>query len=345
MKRKNLAKKLTALMMTGAMVMSMGMTAFAVEDGENIADTTEATAEITKIINKPENVLTPNTSFQFSINYVGETTGVPETDIDTYRVSRAVAFEYDNDTITPTEDEKKDVTDSLIYSEKLPLEVLIENFTIPGVYRYEVKEIKPEDLVINVDKTASKAVVRVIGAKPTSLLTDALEAELDVKDGVIQPRTEDDILRIACVERYGKGGSIGKSFIKGFGISKGAIATSVGHDHHNITVVGSDAADMAAAVNRIHELNGGIVIAEDGKIKYELPLPICGLLTDLSGEESAVMLKKMQEDLHSKGCLMESPYMTLAFITLIFIPFYGITDKGLVDVINGKVIDPVISCK
>lgn len=207
------------------------------------------------------------------------------------------------------------------------------------------KEITGDDLVIKTDANAKKAKVRVIGAKPTSLLTDALEADLDVVDGVIMPNAAEDVLRIACVERYGKGGSIGKSFIKGFGISKGAIATSVGHDHHNITVVGSDADDMAAAVNRIKELNGGLVIAEDGKVKYELPLPICGLLTDLSGEESALILKKMQEDLQAKGCEMGSPYMTLAFITLIFIPFYGITDKGLVDVINGKVIDPVISAE
>ena len=207
------------------------------------------------------------------------------------------------------------------------------------------KEITGDDLVIKTDANAKKAKVRVIGAKPTSLLTDALEAKLDVVDGVIMPNAAEDVLRIACVERYGKGGSIGKSFIKGFGISKGAIATSVGHDHHNITVVGSDADDMAAAVNRIKELNGGLVIAEDGKVKYELPLPICGLLTDLSGEESALILKKMQEDLQAKGCEMGSPYMTLAFITLIFIPFYGITDKGLVDVINGKVIDPVISAE
>ncbi len=207
------------------------------------------------------------------------------------------------------------------------------------------KNITADDLVIKVDASAAKATVRVIGAKPTSLLTDALEAELDVKNGVVLPDTSKDILRIACIERYGKGGSIGKSFITGFGISKGAIATSVGHDHHNITVVGSDAEDMAVAVNRIHELGGGIIIAEDGKIKYELPLPICGLLTDMSGEESALILDNMQKDLHAKGCVMGSPYMTLAFITLIYIPFYGITDKGLVDVINGKVIDPVISVK
>ena len=205
------------------------------------------------------------------------------------------------------------------------------------------KVITGDDLVLTTDKNAKKAKVRVIGAQPTSLLTDALEADLDVVDGVIQPDVANDVLRIATVERYGKGGSIGKSFIKGFKISKGAIATSMGHDHHNITVVGSDANDMAVAVNRIKELNGGLIIAEDGKVKYELPLPICGLLTDLDGEESALILKKMQEDLRAKGCEMDSPYMTLAFITLIFIPFYGITDKGLVDVINGKVIDPVIS--
>ena len=205
------------------------------------------------------------------------------------------------------------------------------------------KVITGDDLVLTTDKNAKKAKVRVIGAQPTSLLTDALEADLDVVDGVIQPDVANDVLRIATVERYGKGGSIGKSFIKGFKISKGAIATSMGHDHHNITVVGSNADDMAVAVNRIQELNGGLIIAEDGKVKYELPLPICGLLTDLDGEESALILKKMQEDLRAKGCEMDSPYMTLAFITLIFIPFYGITDKGLVDVINGKVIDPIIS--
>ena len=116
------------------------------------------------------------------------------------------------------------------------------------------KVITGDDLVLTTDKNAKKAKVRVIGAQPTSLLTDALEADLDVVDGVIQPDVANDVLRIATVERYGKGGSIGKSFIKGFKISKGAIATSMGHDHHNITVVGSDANDMAVAVNRIQEL-------------------------------------------------------------------------------------------
>ena len=129
-------------------------------------------------------------------------------------------------------------------------------------------EITADELAVKVDPSAATAKVRVIGANATSLLTDDLEADLEVKDGIVQADVERDILNIACVERYGKGGSIGRSFIKGFGISKGAIATSMGHDHHNITVVGSNGEDMAAAVNRIQELQGGLVITENGKVKY-----------------------------------------------------------------------------
>lgn len=207
------------------------------------------------------------------------------------------------------------------------------------------KTIEPDDLVLHAAHGASKANVRVIGVNASSLLTDALEAELAVKDGVILADTQKDILHIACVERYGKSGGIGKAFIHGFGICKGAIATSVGHDHHNITVVGTNAKDMAAAVNRIRELDGGIVIAENGSVCYELPLPICGLLSDRNGEEAAEILDTMQEDLKKKGCTMQSPYMTLSFITLIFIPRYGITDKGLVDVLSAELVDPVLAAK
>lgn len=204
-------------------------------------------------------------------------------------------------------------------------------------------EITAEELELKVDPSATKANVRVIGANATSLITDDLEAVLPVNNGTIMPDVERDILSIACVERYGKGGSIGKSFIKGFGFNKGAIATSMGHDHHNITVVGTNSTDMAVAVNRIQETQGGLVIVEDGKVKYELPLPICGLLSDKDGVTCAGILKEMQADLAEKGCQMQSPFMTLAFITLIFIPMYGITDKGLVDVIQGKLVDPVLS--
>ncbi len=205
------------------------------------------------------------------------------------------------------------------------------------------KPVCAEDLMLRVDPATSTARVRVIGANGTTLLTEALEADLAVADGWIQPDLTQDILHIACVERYGKNGNIGHSFIKGFQLSRGAIATSMGHDHHNITTVGTNAADMALAVNRVAELSGGLVIADNGVIVCELALPICGLLCQLSIEESATILAKMQKELAARGCHMASPYMTLAFLTLIYIPMYGITDRGLVDVLNFKVIDTVIS--
>lgn len=205
------------------------------------------------------------------------------------------------------------------------------------------RKITGGDLVLKVDPRHSRARVHVIGASHDTLLTDALEAELPVENGVILPDAEDDVLRIACVERYGKNGCIGKSFIKNFGLKSGAVAISVGHDHHNITVVGSDPEDMACAVNRIAELQGGLVLAKDGKILSEIPLPICGLLSDLDGEAVADKLEELIGILRTLGCEVPSPNITLSFITLIFIPCFGITDQGLFDVREFKLIDPVIS--
>lgn len=205
------------------------------------------------------------------------------------------------------------------------------------------RKISGDDLVLKADFGYTRAKVHVIGASHDTLLTDALEAELTVEGGVILPDVERDVLRIACVERYGKNGSIGRSFIKNFGLKSGAIAISVGHDHHNISVVGSDAEDMAFAVNRIGELQGGLVLVKDGKVLSEIPLPICGLLSDLDGESVAAKLAEMIEILRTLGCEVPSPNITLSFITLIFIPCLGITDQGLFDVGEFKLIDPVIS--
>ena len=204
------------------------------------------------------------------------------------------------------------------------------------------RPVTGDDLVLRVQPERASARVHVIGASPVSLLTEALEAELPVRDGVIQPDAAHDVLRIACVERYGKNGSIGRSFIRGFSLREGAVAISVGHDHHNITVVGSDPADMAAAVNRIAELQGGLVLVNGGKVLAEIPLPICGLLSDQDGETVAAELADLIEKMKALGCKVPSPNITLSFITLIFIPCLAITDQGLFDVRKFQLIDPVI---
>lgn len=205
------------------------------------------------------------------------------------------------------------------------------------------RELQPEDMVITAPAEAKEATVHVIGASPTSLLTQARQTELKVQENHIASDVERDILHIACVERYGKNGNVGHSFIQGFGLKKGAIATSVGHDHHNITVVGTNAEDMLLAVERVRQLKGAIVVVEDGSVVGELALPIAGLLSRDEGSVVAQQQRELLERLRKLGCTMPSPFMTLSFITLIFIPDFGITDVGLMDVNTFSIIPPVIN--
>lgn len=202
--------------------------------------------------------------------------------------------------------------------------------------------VSPEEMVIRTAEDKKQAKAWVIGASGTSLLTDAMRADLPVRDGVVLPDIKNDILHIACVERYGKNGGIGRSFIHGVGLREGAIALSVGHDHHNITAVGCDAGNMALAVNRIAQLQGGIVYARGGKVIREIPLPVCGLLSLENGEVVARKLEELIGDLSAHGCNLSSPNVTLSFITLIFIPDLAITDQGLFDVKAFSLIDPLI---
>ena len=204
-------------------------------------------------------------------------------------------------------------------------------------------ELQPKDLLIPAKSGTTAASVHVIGSSPVSLLTEAKIAELPIADGYVVCDSSRDILHIACVERYGKNGNIGKSFIHGFGLKQGAIATSVGHDHHNITVLGTNAEDMLLAVNRVKELDGAIVVVENGNISGELPLPIAGLLSREKGAYVAEIQQQLLDKLRTLGCTMPSPFMTLSFITLIFIPDFGITDVGLMDVKDFTIIDPVVS--
>ncbi|MDR3254805.1 MAG: adenine deaminase [Synergistaceae bacterium] len=205
------------------------------------------------------------------------------------------------------------------------------------------KPVTADDMAIKGPDGSKKARVRVIAASGYSLLTGAEEAEVLVQNGIISSDASNDVLHIACVERYGKDGGIGRSFISGVGLKEGAIAISVGHDHHNVTVVGCEPYDMAKAVNRVAELDGGVVFVRGGEVRSEIPLPVCGLLSNENGEEVAEKLRCMILALEEAGCELPSPNVTLSFITLIFIPELAITDKGLFDVRLFKIVDPIIS--
>ena len=204
-------------------------------------------------------------------------------------------------------------------------------------------EVKAGDLLIPAEAGKAKARMHVMRTLPFIPITEGGEADLPVKEGYIASDVEQDLLHIAVVERHKKTGNIGKAFLGGMGLKRGAMASSIGHDHHNIVVLGENGPDMAAAVNRVAEMNGGICLVEKGEIVKEISFPILGLLTDLDAETLAAERAQLLDEARERGCVVSDAFMFLSFITLAAIPAFAITDKGYVDVAEQKQIDPVLS--
>lgn len=200
---------------------------------------------------------------------------------------------------------------------------------------FKINTKKPEDFEILSDKKEEK--VRVIDVIEGQLLTEESEAVLKVVDGNIQPNIEDDILKISVLERYGHN-KMSNAFVHGFGLSEGAIASSVAHDSHNIIAVGTNSVDMADAVNKLALNNGGLVVASKGSF-YSLNLPIGGLMSTETAKEVALKLEKLHNVLVNMGCKLASPFMTMSFLALLVIPKLKISDMGLFDVEKFEFID------
>ena len=141
-----------------------------------------------------------------------------------------------------------------------------------------------------------------------------------------------DVVKVSVVARHGVNDNRATAFVKGFGMKRGAIASSVGHDSHNLCVVGVDEADMAAAVNRLREIEGGFAVARDGKVIAELPLPVAGLMSLMSFEEVREALIPLRAAAKGLGVTLAEPFLQVAFLPLPVIPHLKITDMGLVDV-------------
>jgi adenine deaminase len=172
----------------------------------------------------------------------------------------------------------------------------------------------------------------VIGIIPGKILTEHLQANLPYRDGKRHADTENDLLKICVLERHGRNGNIGRGFVKGFGFRQGALASSVGHDSHNVCVVGADDDDMAVAVNRLLALGGGFVAVQAGRILAELALPFAGLMSLAPFETVRRDLYSLRAAVRTMGCLLPEPFLHLAFLPLPVIPHLKITDFGLVDV-------------
>jgi adenine deaminase len=153
-----------------------------------------------------------------------------------------------------------------------------------------------------------------------------------VEDGSLVADPARDLVKIAVVERHHATGRIGLGFATNVGLKRGAYASTVAHDAHNVVVLGVDDADMAACVTRLAELGGGIAIAEGGRVVEELPLPVAGLMSDRPVGEVHERMRSMERRLATMGVSTAAPFMTLSFLALSVIPELKITDRGLVDV-------------
>ncbi|MBC7233338.1 MAG: adenine deaminase [Chloroflexi bacterium] len=179
---------------------------------------------------------------------------------------------------------------------------------------------------------------KVIGIVPNEIVTDSLLEEVKNENGFAVSDVERDILKMAVIERHLASGNLGLGFVKGLGLKRGALGSSVAHDSHNLVIVGTNDEDMLLAAHEIERLRGGLVAVADGQVLASLPLPIAGLMSDRPYEEVNAALNQLLRVAHELGSDLHDPFMTLSFLALPVIPSLKLTDKGLVDVTQFKFV-------
>ena len=185
---------------------------------------------------------------------------------------------------------------------------------------------------------AQGELARIIRLVPDQIITEKHTHAVTVVKGLVVPDTERDILKLAVIERHKATGSIGLGLVSGFGLKKGALGTTVAHDSHNIIIVGTNDADMLKAAKELKRIGGGFVAVAGCKVAAALALPIAGLMSDRPAEEVVDGLSKLLEKAHVWGSRLANPFVTLSFLALPVIPELKLTDRGLVDVSQFKIV-------
>lgn len=180
--------------------------------------------------------------------------------------------------------------------------------------------------------------VRVIEAVPGQIVTGASVEAPRVIDGEVVADPDRDLLKLAVVERHGRTGGVGVGFVRGFGLRRGALASSVAHDAHNIVLCGADDGSMRRALEEVVGMGGGLAVADGGDILASLPLPIAGLMSDQPLEDVARAVEELHEAYRRLGGSLEDPFMALSFLALAVIPELKLTDMGLVDVTRFELV-------
>ena len=176
--------------------------------------------------------------------------------------------------------------------------------------------------------------VSVVGIEPGQITTKRLIEDAPVRDGEIVADVERDLLKLVVIERHHASGRVGLGLVKGFGLKKGALASSVAHDAHNLVIAGTNDSDILRAAHVLKEMGGGFACIVDGVIRASVPLPLGGLVSPLPAHALVQQLRALDAAAAELGCTLEHPCMTLSFLSLSVIPALKLTDQGLIDVEN-----------
>lgn len=208
--------------------------------------------------------------------------------------------------------------------------LFVDRTAVPAVGHGSVKcePVTPEVFRV----AAREGQTPVIGVVPGRIITERLSMALPSRGADALPDPDQDAIKVSVIERHGQGGGMATGFVHGFGMKRGAIASSVGHDSHNLCVVGVDDVAMAAAVNRLIAIGGGFAVAEGERVVAELALPVAGLMSEQPFEAVRHDLETLRAAAKGLGVVLAEPFLQVAFLTLPVIPHLKITDKGLVDV-------------
>jgi adenine deaminase len=179
---------------------------------------------------------------------------------------------------------------------------------------------------------------RAIGLVTDQVVTESLEREPALVEGHVVSDPERDLVKLAVAERHLGTGRMGMGLVSGSGLRRGALASTVAHDAHNLVVVGAADDDMAVAAQRLAEVGGGIVVVDGGRVVAECPLPVAGLLSDQPLDIVVAQSRACNDAAHDLGWVGATPFLTLAFLALSVIPSLKLTDRGLVDVDRFEIV-------
>ncbi len=255
----------------------------------------------------------------------------------------AIAPGYLANLITITDFAKLEI-DMVFYRGKLVARQGKPLFSLPHIRpeltgTVHIKPLTIESLSLRAkQRNQTEETCPIIEVVPRQIITRKRMEKVKVVEGLIQPDTERDILKLVVVERHKASGNIGLGLVKGFGLRQGALASSVAHDSHNIVAVGTNDSDILAAIEQIERLQGGLVVCSRGEILASLPLPVAGLLSSEPAEIVAARFDKLEEAAAGLGNLPPAPFSILSFLALPVIPELRLTDLGLVDVTAFKLI-------